>query len=395
MRGMNEAWMNAVNRGDLKEIVRLLDGGVAPDEPTSEFGHTALWIAATEGRLDLARALLARGADPNLPADPDVTTSLARACTLGAWAKSGLGDEAKQALLPLVDEMLARGGDASVALEQAIAHAAAPAVAKLVAAGAEVTDEVVDALDRQDAETAAKLKALEPALADDQLSRALRLAAASDAREEALEACARLLARGADPNDAEEGWTALTWAVTRENVTLVKLLLERGADPSIKIQADLADAGLDPRMTPGDIARQWNLEEIAALLPAAPKKKPAKTGKLAAKDLVGKWLLVEIALLPTEEGEDDGGFADEGAGELTAAEAAGRGGEYIELAKDGTLRGVGELPRGKWQLKGKKILVERQGRDPVELAPRNGRLVHEVYDEEHGRTSELHYERDA
>ena len=52
-----------------------------------------------------------------------------------------------------------------------------------------------------------------------------------------------LLSRGADPNAAGAGYTALQAAVLRGNLELVKALLAKGADPNARIHARHAACG--------------------------------------------------------------------------------------------------------------------------------------------------------
>ncbi|SEG91928.1 Ankyrin repeat [Nonomuraea solani] len=61
---MGSELVSAAICGENEEVRRLLDGGLAPDEP-DEDGGTALYQAAVRGDADMARILLAAGADPN------------------------------------------------------------------------------------------------------------------------------------------------------------------------------------------------------------------------------------------------------------------------------------------------------------------------------------------
>lgn len=50
--------------GDLEEVEILLDGGADPDHPTDALGGTPLMMALDLGHWDVARLLMARGANP-------------------------------------------------------------------------------------------------------------------------------------------------------------------------------------------------------------------------------------------------------------------------------------------------------------------------------------------
>jgi outer membrane protein assembly factor BamB len=60
-----EALRDAARTGDLAAVTRLLDAGVPADAKAPRHGQTALLFAAGEGRLDVVRLLVARGADVN------------------------------------------------------------------------------------------------------------------------------------------------------------------------------------------------------------------------------------------------------------------------------------------------------------------------------------------
>lgn len=55
----------AAVRGDLGRVVHYLSEGINPDEQHPEILRTALVASVLEGHVDIARQLLASGADPN------------------------------------------------------------------------------------------------------------------------------------------------------------------------------------------------------------------------------------------------------------------------------------------------------------------------------------------
>jgi hypothetical protein len=86
--------------------------------------------------------------------------------------------------------------------------------------------------------------------------------AGSPARDDVVEVMARLLDAGADPNQRGlNDWTALHYAVVETNVDAVRLMLARGADPTLRTRIDDCE-------TPLELARSGGVrkpEEKAAL----------------------------------------------------------------------------------------------------------------------------------
>jgi Ankyrin repeats (3 copies)/Ankyrin repeats (many copies) len=78
---MNGDWFAAAERGDVGTLARLIERGIEVDTP-GDFGQTALMSAVWGRRLETARWLLSRGADPNREANQHT------AMTYGAlWAR--------------------------------------------------------------------------------------------------------------------------------------------------------------------------------------------------------------------------------------------------------------------------------------------------------------------
>jgi uncharacterized protein len=91
----------------------------------------------------------------------------------------------------------------------------------------------------------------------------------SPGRPDTTELLALLLSFGADPNQRGiNDYTPLHMAVGERNLPAVRLLLDAGADPHLRTRIDDCE-------TPGEMAEQAGLHELAALLaaPAIPMKK--------------------------------------------------------------------------------------------------------------------------
>jgi ankyrin repeat protein len=70
--------------------------------------------------------------------------------------------------------------------------------------------------------------------------------AGSPARDDVVDVMARLLDAGADPNQRGlNDWTALHVAVVETNVGAVRLLLARGADPTLRTRIDDCETALE------------------------------------------------------------------------------------------------------------------------------------------------------
>lgn len=75
----------AAERGDLACVRYHLDCGVDVDYQHPEVMQSALFISAQQGHLQIARALLEHGANPNLPAELGPTTPLEVAIRTRNW----------------------------------------------------------------------------------------------------------------------------------------------------------------------------------------------------------------------------------------------------------------------------------------------------------------------
>jgi hypothetical protein len=112
-------------------------------------------------------------------------------------------------------------------------------------------------------------------------------------------------------------------------------------------------------------------------------------------EIVGRWVPAEVEYLPVEDGEDDGGFSDEGEGETMSAADLGLNTDWIEFSADGAFRGSfwGSEETGSWQLREGALVVARVDNEPVTWRAGANALVRPSRDEEHGRSYEVRYIR--
>ena len=237
------------------EIADLLIRAGARVNAANDLGATALWLASQNGSAAMVRRLLQAGADPNLAllvgetpvmvasrsGNPDVVEQLiAKGANVNARAARGqdaLMWAVAQKHADVVKVLLAGGADVHARSEawsdvmavpphglleynRAIPHGADTALMfaarvgdlssarLLVAAGADIND------------------------ADAWGVSALVLAAHSGFRD----LVEFLLEKGADPNAAAAGFTALHEAIMRRDERLATALLAHGADPNARLQ---------------------------------------------------------------------------------------------------------------------------------------------------------------
>jgi len=185
--GATPLWLASLN-GNAATIGVLLEAGADPSAASDE-GETALMVAARTGKIDAVNLLLARGADPNVKEQWRGQTAL-------MWA-------AAEGYAPVIETLVARGADVSArsnggftAILFAAREGRIAAVDALIKAGADMSDSLPI---RQRAPQNA------PPPPPDPGPNAFLLAAANAHYELA----AWLLDRGADPNAAPQGFTAL------------------------------------------------------------------------------------------------------------------------------------------------------------------------------------------
>jgi uncharacterized protein len=225
--GTTPLWLAAVN-GNAKTIAMLLEAG-AGVAATNGDGETALMVAARTGKADAVNVLLARGADPNVKEGWRGQTAL-------MWA-------AAEGHAAVIDTLVARGADVKArsnggftALLFAAREGRIAAVEALLKAGADMHESLP--VRRRGPEPAGQPAATEAGLNP-------FLLAAANAH---YELAAMLLDRGADPNAAPQGYTALhqvSWvrkagiagsnnpapegSGTMDSLTFVRMLVTKGA----------------------------------------------------------------------------------------------------------------------------------------------------------------------
>ena len=235
--GATPLWLASVN-GNPKTIAMLLEGGADAGSANAD-GETALMVAARTGQTDAVNLLLARGADSNAKEGWRGQTAL-------MWA-------AAEGHAAVIDLLVARGADLKMrsnagftALLFAAREGRIAAVDALLKAGADMNESLP--VRRRNPQAAGQPTAPPPS---NEVGLNAFLLAAANAH---YELAARLLDRGADPNAAPQGYTALhqvSWvrkagvsgsnnpapqgSGTMDSLTFVRKLVAKGAQLNARV----------------------------------------------------------------------------------------------------------------------------------------------------------------
>jgi ankyrin repeat protein len=366
-------------RDDLESVELLIRAG-ANVNAANDLGATPLWNASLNAGAPLVKALLTSGADPNL-------ALLLGETPLMVAARSGKPEVAELLLLKGAD-VNRRAARGQTALMWAVAQQHPEVVKVLLAHGADIRarSEVWNEMMAVPPHGLPLYNRVIPHGGDTALLFAARVGDLSSARllvdaganvsdADAWGVTATMMAahagfaeivdllleRGADPNAAKAGFTALHAAIMRRNVRMVTALLGRGADPNAPVQAwtptrrSSKDYNFAPELvgaTPYWLAARFNEPDAMRLLlkhgasplfvhrvnyhsddPVEPRSQ-ATTAVMAAVGMGGgaAWvqparsereaLMLETVTLATEQGVDVNATNTDGRTALDAARAA-------------------------------------------------------------------------
>ena len=247
----------AAYRDDL-DTADLLIGAGADVDAANELGATALWLAAGNGSATMVGHLLDAGAQPNASL-PEGETPIMTA------SRTGNVDAVRLLLAAGADVNASEHSRGQTALMWAVAQGHQSVVRALIAHGADVAARSITRPRLMHADStnasqydqgvmwnrggftsllfAARLGDLESArllldggagIDDPAPTGASPLVVAAHSGQGAV--AGLLLERGADPNTAAAGYTALHAAILRGDRRLVEQLLERGADPGVRVE---------------------------------------------------------------------------------------------------------------------------------------------------------------
>lgn len=205
--------------GSLSVVRTLLEHGADPNLARTS-GETPLMTAARVGNVDVVRHLLEAGADPNA-----TETTLGQTALMLATAENHT--PVVRVLLEVGGSVSARSTNRFTPLLFAAQQGNIDAARLLLAAGADVNESAPEGIGGN---TNARTR-----FVADTDAAALLVAIDSEHREMAL----FLLDRGADPNHAGAGRTALHAAVQRHMPDVAAALLSRGADPNPRLERRL------------------------------------------------------------------------------------------------------------------------------------------------------------
>jgi ankyrin repeat protein len=190
--GVTPLWLAAMS-GNAASIEMLLKAGADANTASAE-GETVLMTAARTGKLDAVNVLLRYGADVNVKEGWHQQTAL-------MWAAAEGHPAVIRSLVEAGADIRARSQGGFTPLLFAAREGQIDAVQALLAAGADLNESLPVRQRGRETATNAGVKAADPEAGLNPF-----LLAAANAH---YQLAAMLLDRGADPNHAPQGWTAL------------------------------------------------------------------------------------------------------------------------------------------------------------------------------------------
>ncbi len=222
--GVTPLWIAASN-ASTPMVERLLEAHANPNIATPTH-VTPLMVATQRGDADAVKAMLAHGADPNAREDVHGQTAL-------MWAVSGRHPDIVRLLLNAHADVHARTKSWSQRVLLCCQYYEGEVDGSAVVQMGGYTPLLFAAQDG-DVESTKLLLAAGADVKDRAPDGSSPLVIAAHAEQ--ADVGALLLDAGADPNDARTGYTALHVAANSGDLPLVKALLDHGADPNARQQ---------------------------------------------------------------------------------------------------------------------------------------------------------------